>query len=157
MKFITMLLFFLLPFPLTAGNGDCPSTPDGIKKAIESHIRKIRADEYCNARTVKTEGSITIAVYTAEGSCEGFSKKAKAGTCSNDWVRYMIGSINDKIIGPLIVGGKGDLTDDKLIILENTIELSGLSIGPNDSMCCPSKPKTKIFKFSQGGFSEIKP
>jgi hypothetical protein len=63
----------------------------------------------------------------------------------------MIGSINDKIIGPLIVGGKGDLTDDKLIILENTIELSGLSIGPNDSMCCPPSPKQKYSNFHKGG------
>jgi len=39
----------------------------------------------------------------------------------------------------------------------NSVELIGLSIGPNDPLCCPSIPQTKKFKFSQNGFKEIKP
>jgi hypothetical protein len=156
MKISVITLFLLLLFHGAVAE-ECPPTPDNVKKAIENHIRKIRAYEYCKARAVKTEGNITIAVYTAEGACEGFSKKAKAGTCSNNWERHMIGSINGKIIGSISVGGKGDLSDNEIKISNDTAELIGLTIGPNDPMCCPSVPQTKKFNFSQGRFSEIKP
>jgi len=154
---IIATIFALLLFSFHAAAEECPPTPEGVKRAIENHIKKLRADEYCKARTVKTEGNVTIAIYTAEGACEGFSKKAKAGTCSSNWVRYMVGSINGKVIGPIKVGGKGDLTDSGMNITDSTVELTGLTLGPSDPLCCPSVPKTKNFKFSQSGFSESKP
>jgi len=136
--------------------GECPPTPENIDKAINSHIRKIRASEYCPARSIKSENGTVIVVYTAEGEC-GEDKESTPGTCSNNWVRYMVGSISGRIIGPIKVGGKGDLSDSEIKIEGNIVEIAGLTIGPNDAMCCPSVPKTKKYEFSKNGFKEIQP
>ena len=69
----------------------------------------------------------------------------------------MVGSLNGKIIGPVIVGGKGGLADNEIKIKGNIVELVGLTIGPNDALCCPSVPSSKRFGFSENGFKEIKP
>jgi hypothetical protein len=74
MKIFTTFLFLVL-LSLNAAAKECPPTPDTIKKAINNHILQIRADEYCKARAVKTEGNITMAVYTAEGACDGLSPR----------------------------------------------------------------------------------
>ena len=136
--------------------GECPPTPPNIDKAINSHIQKIRASEYCPARSIKSENGIAIAVYTAEGAC-GDDKETAPGACSNNWVRYMIGSIRGTIIGPIEVGGKGDLSDREIRIEGNIGELVGLTIGPDDALCCPSVPKTKKYEFSKNGFKKIQP
>jgi hypothetical protein len=154
MKLIVTIFTILIS--LSAMAEECPATPGNIKKAIDKHVRKIRAAEYCAARSIKIEGENAIAVYTAEGAC--FSdKESTAGACGNHWERYMVGSINGKTIGPIEVGSKDSFSDSEMKLAGNSVELIGLSIGPNDPLCCPSIPQTKKFKFSQNGFKEIKP
>jgi hypothetical protein len=155
MKTMVIILAAIL-ISFNAMAEECPATPDNIKKAIKNHVRKIRAVEYCAARSIEIEGKNAIAVYTAEGAC--FSdKKSTAGACGNHWERYMVGSINEKTIGPIEVGGKDSFSDSEMKLAGNTVELIGFSIGPNDPLCCPSIPQTKKFEFSQNGFKEIKP
>lgn len=156
MKVITAILALIL-LSSNAPANECPPTPNNIRAAIQDHIQKIRAAEYCRARVVETGGNITVAVYTAEGACLGSTRGEAAGTCSNDWARYMVGAIDGKIIGPIKVGGKGDITDSEIRVSDNTVELTGVTMGPNDPMCCPSVPSRKLFRFSHEGFSEIKP
>ncbi|OGR05388.1 MAG: hypothetical protein A2511_00415 [Deltaproteobacteria bacterium RIFOXYD12_FULL_50_9] len=155
MKTITSILLALL-VPLTTVAGECPPAPNTIEKAINEHIQKIRASEYCPARSIQSQNDTIIAVYTAEGEC-GEDKETPPGACSVNWVRYMVGSLNGKIIGPVIVGGKGGLADNEIKIKGNIVELVGLTIGPNDALCCPSVPSSKRFGFSENGFKEIKP
>ena len=149
-------MFTLILMSFNAVAEECPITPDNITEAIENHIREIRASEYCPGRSIRTDGVNTIVVYTAEGACDPEEESA-AGLCGNHWERYMIGSINGKIIGPIEVGRKGELSDKEIKITGNLIELTGLAIQPKDSFCCPSLPQTKKFEFSQDGFNEIKP
>ena len=73
----------------------------------------------------------------------------------NNWIRYMVALSGGRTTRPLEVGGKGDLSDTSTIISEGVIEVTGLSFGPGDSMCCPSVPKTKEFRISPSGLSQI--
>ncbi|MEF2249504.1 hypothetical protein [Ralstonia solanacearum] len=157
MKLLAAISFPLLVLPLDALAGSCPVVPAQITKAIRQHIITLQASEYCAGRTVKTENGITVAIYTAEGACAGENPRAKPGTCSNNWARYMVALSGRRITPPVEVGGKGDLADRDVKISDGTIEVSGLSIGPNDSMCCPSVPGKKTFKISPSGLSEIRP
>jgi hypothetical protein len=43
---IIATIFALLLFSFHAAAEECPPTPDGVKRAIENHINKLRADEY---------------------------------------------------------------------------------------------------------------
>jgi hypothetical protein len=135
---------------------ECPPMVAHIEKAINNHIQKIRASEYCEARSIKSGDGITVVIYTAEGAC-GNNKKSPPGTCSNNWVRYMVGSIDGRIIGPVRVGGKGDLSDNEIKLKGNNIEIVGHTIGPKDALCCPSVPKTKKYEVSVNGLKEIRP
>lgn len=155
MKFLAAM-FSLLVLPLGALAGSCPVAPTEIEKAIRQHITTQRATEYCGARTVKAEGDITVAIYTAEGACAALNPRAKPGTCSNNWVRYMVALSGQRVTPPVEVGGKGGLTDTSVKISEGTVEVSGLSLGPNDPMCCPSVPETKKFQVSPSGLSEVR-
>lgn len=150
-------IFFLLVPPPSALAGSCPAAPVEIEKAIRQHIVTLRAVEYCAARTVKNEGGITVAIYTAEGACASLSSQAKPGTCSNNWVRYMIALSSQPVTAPVEVGGKGGLNDTGVKISEGIIEVNGLSPGPNDPLCCPSVPETKRFKLSPSGLGQVRP
>ena len=83
-------IFPLLLLPLDALAGSCPAAPVQIENAIRQHITRLGATEYCDARRVKTENGITVAIYTAEGVCAGQNSHDEPGTCSNNWVRYII-------------------------------------------------------------------
>ncbi len=148
-RLIAMLSLLVLSLDVLAGG--CPAAPAKIEKAIQQHMITLRATEYCEARTVKTEHGITVAIYTAEGACAGQDPQAQPGTCSNNWVRYMVVRANQKITPPVEVGGKGGMTDTGVRISSGTIEVKGRSLGPKDSMCCPSVPETKTFKISPSG------
>ena len=150
-------IFLLLLIPSVALAGSCPAAPEQIKKAIRQHIVRLRATEYCDARKVKTEHGITVAIYTAEGACAAQNLRAEPGTCSNNWVRYMVVLSGQRITLPVAVGGKSGFSDMRVEISRGIIDVSGLSVGPNDSMCCPSVPTTKKFKISPSGLSEIRP
>ncbi|MEF9387163.1 hypothetical protein V4890_16290 [Ralstonia solanacearum species complex bacterium KE056] len=156
MKLLTAM-FPLLVLPLDALAGSCPATPAKIEKAIRQHIVTLRAAEYCDARTVKAEDGVTVAIYTAEGACATLDPRAKPGTCSNNWVRYMVALSGQRITPPIKVGGKGGLTATGIRISNGTVEVSGLSLGPQDSTCCPSVPETKKFRISPSGLSEVRP
>ncbi|TRW89492.1 hypothetical protein [Candidatus Methylobacter oryzae] len=156
MKILGAILFLLtLSFAVAAE--ECPSTPPKIDKAIRRHVSKLRAAEYCEARTVKAEGGITVAIYTAEGACAGFNARSKPGTCSNNWSRYMVVLAGQCVTPPIEVGSKGDLSDTGVEISEGIIKITGLVVGPNDAMCCPSVPEARRFKFSQARLSRIRP
>ncbi|HKA77224.1 MAG TPA: hypothetical protein VKD19_08965 [Pseudolabrys sp.] len=150
-------MFFILVFPLGALAESCPAAPAAIEKAIRQHIATLRATEYCGARTVKAKGNITVAIYTVEGACAALNPRAKPGTCSNNWVRYIVALSGQRVTPPVEVGGKGGLTDTGVKISEGVVEVSGLSLGPSDPMCCPSVPQTKMFKISSSGLSEVRP
>ncbi len=156
MKYFVAIFFFLMP-PLIASAGSCPAAPVEIEKAIRQHIVTLRAVEHCAARTVKDEGGITVAIYTAEGACANLSSKAKSGTCSNNWVRYMVALSGRQVTAPVEVGRKGGLSDTSVKVSGRVIDVNGLSLGPNDSMCCPSVPETKRFKLSPSGLSQVRP
>lgn len=149
--------FFFLAFPLGALAGSCPPAPAEIEKAIRQHIATLRATEYCGARKVTAEGGITVAIYTAEGACAALNPRAKPGTCSNNWVRYMVALSGQRVMLPVEVGGKGRLAVTGVKISQDIVEVNGLSRGPNDAMCCPSVPQTKMFKVSSSGLSEVRP
>lgn len=146
-------LVVLLPVGAHADGG--PTTPVQVENAIRHHIASLRAVEYPEARRVTAVEGTTVAIYTAEGACAGFSLRAKPGTCSNNWVRYMVALSGGRTTRPLEVGGKGDLSDTSTTISEGVIEVTGLSFGPGDSMCCPSVQKTKEFRISPSGLSQI--
>jgi len=157
MKNITMFIISIgLLISQFVSAEECPPTAAHIEKAINGHIQKIRAIEYCEARSIRSEDEIIVALYTAEGECRN-NKKSPPGTCSNNWSRYMIGSIKGRIIGPVKIGGKGDLSDNAIRLKGNNVEIDGLTIGPKDALCCPSIPKKKKFLISVNGFKEIKP
>jgi hypothetical protein len=151
------VIFPLLVLSCDALAGGCPAAPAQIEKVIRQHIVTLRATEYCEARRVKTENGITVAIYTAEGACTAINPRAKPGTCSNNWVRYMVALSGQRITPPVKVGGKGGLSDTGVKISDGLIEVIGLTVGPADSMCCPSVPETKIFKISPSGLSEVRP
>lgn len=156
MKYLTAL-FSLLVFPLSVLAGSCPAAPVEIEKAIRQHLTTLRAAEYCGARTVKAEGGLIVAIYTAEGACAALNPRAKPGTCSNNWVRYMVALSGQRVTPPVEIGGKGGLTDTGVKVSDGMVEVTGLSFGPNDSTCCPSVPETKRFKVSPSGLSEVRP
>lgn len=150
-------IFSLLVFPLGAQAGSCPAVPVEIEKAIRHHMATLRATEYCGARTVKAEGGITVAIYSAEGACAALNSRAKPGTCLNNWVRYMVALSGERVTPPVEIGGRGSLTDTGIKISGGIVEVNGLSLGPNDALCCPSVPQTKMFKVSSSGLSEVRP
>lgn len=146
----------LLVLPLGALAGSCPVAPAQIEKAIGQHVAALRATEYCDARTVKTENGVTVAIYTAEGACAELNARAKPGTCSNNWVRYMVALSGRRVTPPVEIGGKGGFMDVGVTISDREIEVRGLSLGPNDPICCPTLPVTKKFEVSPSGLSEIR-
>jgi hypothetical protein len=152
---IAIVLLLVLPVDAMAGSPTAASAQ--IEKAIHKHIIKLRATEYRDARTVQAEDGIVVAMYTVEGTCAGLNPRAKPGTCSNNWVRYMVALSGHRITPPVVIGGKGGLSDTGVKISDGIIEVSGLSAGPNDAVCCPSVPETKSFKFSRSGLSEVRP
>jgi hypothetical protein len=105
MKLLTAI-FPLLFLPLDALAGRCPAAPVQIENAIRQHITRLGATEYCDARRVKTENGITLAIYTAEGACAGQNSHDEPGTCSNNWVRYMVALSGPRVTPPVEVGGK---------------------------------------------------
>lgn len=149
-------VFSLLLFPLGALAASCPVAPAPIEKAIHRHIDTLRATEYCDARRVKTEDGVTVAIYTAEGACAGVDPRGQPGTCSVNWVRYMVALAGRRVTPPVEVGGKGGLTDVGVEISDGIIEVKGLSVGPNDPLCCPTLPATKKFKLSPSGLTEVR-
>ena len=94
----------------------------------------MRATEYCEARTVKSDGKLSVVIYTAEGAC-GSDSKEEPGTCSSTWFRFMVGERNGKIIGTEQIGGKFDFSDRKIRISGNVVEISGLTLGDKDAFC----------------------
>jgi hypothetical protein len=154
MKFLA-ITFFVTLLQATAHAGGDANASAQVENAIHRHITRLRAIEYREARRVTTVNGTTVAIYTAEGACEGFDLQATPGTCSNNWVRYMIAISGNRTTLPLEVGGKGDLSDTKTTISEGVIEISGLSFSPGDSLCCPSVPKTKKYQITPSGLSQI--
>jgi hypothetical protein len=156
MKIISLIILLIT----ISNNGwaeDCPTLPIEIQNAIEQHISNLKAFEYCNARKLKSEKGITIAIYTAEGACVDLDPQAAPGTCSNKWVRYIVSLKDKKVSQPIEVGEKGGFSDQNIKISSKTIELRGLSNGKNDPLCCPSIPTTKKFKITQSGLIETHP
>ena len=154
---LLVAIVLLLVLPLDAIAGIRTATPAQIEKAIHQHVAKLRATEYRDARTVKAESGIVVAIYTVEGACAGLSLRAKPGTCSNNWVRYMVALSGHRVTPPVVVGGNGGFSDAGVKISDGLIEISGRSAGPNDAVCCPSVPETKRFKISASGLSEVRP
>ena len=148
-----LLVGFVIPFSALAGQ--CPATPGQIEKSIHHHIDSLRASEYCRARSVKVEHGVAVAIYTAEGACAGIDPNAGPGTCSNDWVRYMVVRSGGRLTQPIAIGGKGFFTGTSIEIRQDTIEVHGLSWGPNDAMCCPQTPQTKKFAFDHSRLHEV--
>lgn len=154
MRLLTICVLLFVSF---RGNADsCPVVPENLAKAISYHIASIRADEYCEARHLTGNARITIVIYTAEGACGG-DVADEPGSCSVNWVRYMLGFYKGKILGPIAIGGKGSLTDNSIEVSENAVEIKGLVPGKNDPLCCPSVQASKFYSFSENGFKEILP
>ena len=145
-----VVLFLVAIHCCNAFAQDCPETPFQIAKAIQLNVAHLRAAEYCRARVLATEGSITAVVYTAEGACQGFNSSEVSGTCTNQWDRYLVALVEGHVTPPVKVGGKGGLLDQKMSLSNGVVEITGLTIGPNDPMCCPTVPLTKRFKISAG-------
>ena len=154
MRVVMIALMVLLAF--TANAEECPSIPSALQQAMTRHVTKIRAEEYCPGRVLKSNGELSVLIYTAEGAC-GDDTTQEPGTCSVTWVRYMVGLYKGKIVAPIIVGGKGDLCDKKVSISKGIVTVSGLEVGPSDAFCCPSVPAKKMFKVSEGHFVEVTP
>ena len=149
MKVISIIICFLFQaFNVSAD--DCIAVPKPLAQEITNHLEKIRAGEYCPATILQTNEKTTVVVFTAEGPCFNQINETP-GSCGNNWVSYMVGSVNGKIFSPIRVGGKGGLSIKDIKIIENNVELSGLSVGKNDSLCCPSVPTTTTFEIPQGG------
>jgi hypothetical protein len=155
MKVIAIIACFLfLAFDVSAD--DCIVVPEPLAKEIASHLEKIRAGEYCAATILQSNEKTTIVIFTAEGPC--FNQVTeRPGSCGNNWLSYMVGSVNGKVFSPIKVGGKGGLSIRSVKIIENKVELSGLSIGKNDGLCCPSVPTTTTLEIPQGGVSVANP
>jgi hypothetical protein len=154
MKRIAMVLLLAASLPVAAG--ECPRVPKAIEAAIAEHIEALRATEYCEARTVKSDGKLSVVIFTAEGACGGDSKE-KPGTCSSTWDRFMVGERKGKIIGPDQIGGKFDFSDKKVRISGNVVEISGLTPGADDAFCCPTVPASRKYKISTDGFEQVSP
>ena len=154
MKFLVDLVL-LLVLPLDAIAGIRTAVPAQIEQAIHQHVIKLRATEYRDARTVKAENGIVVAIYTVEGACAGLNLRAKPGTCSNNWVRYMVALSDHRVTPPVAVGGNGGFSDTAVKVSDGIVEISGRSAGPNDAVCCSSVPEIKRFKISASGLSEI--
>lgn len=154
MKRIAMGLLFAASLPVAAE--ECPRIPKAIEAAIADHIEALRATEFCEARNVKSDGKLSVVIFTAYGAC-GSDSKEEPGTCSSVWFRFMVGERNGKIIGPDEIGSKFDFSDRKIRISGNVVEISGLSPGPNDGFCCPSVPASRKYKVSKDGFEQILP
>lgn len=144
-------LVVLLPVGAHADGG--PTTPVQVENAIRHHIASLRAVEYPEARKVTAVEGTTVAIYTAEGACAGFSLRAKPGTCSNNWVRYMVALSGGRTTRPLEVGGKGDLSDTSTTISEGVIEVTGLSFGLETQCAAPQCQKRKSFGFLRQGLA----
>ena len=154
MKRIAISFLFAASFSVVAE--ECPSIPKNLENAVIQHIQTIRASEYCEARSVQSNKTLSVVIYTAEGEC-GSNSKEEPGTCSVNWVRYMVGEYNGKIIGPVSIGGKGNLSDTQVKISGGVVEISGLTIGANDALCCPSVSASKKYRVAENGFQEILP
>ncbi|MEO6973241.1 MAG: hypothetical protein ABI135_07485 [Rhodoferax sp.] len=151
------LLFFLLALAAFGANAkDCAAVPAPLKQAMIQHISSIRADEYCAARTFKTDGEISVLIYTAEGACYKDTSQ-KPGTCSTNWVRYMVGEYKDRPVEPVVVGGNGGLEDRQVTISHGVIKINGFTVGSSDPLCCPTVPAVKTFKVSGGRFVVVPP
>jgi hypothetical protein len=125
-------IFPLLLLPLDALAGNCPAAPAQIDKAIQQHITRLGATEYCDARRVKTENGITVTIFTAEGACAAQNPRDEPGTCSNNWVRYMVALLGQRVTPPVEVGGKSGFSDTAVRISNGIIQVNGLSVGPNE-------------------------
>jgi hypothetical protein len=139
-KFICVLLL-----TVNASADDCIVVPKPLAKEITKHLGKIRAGEYCPATILQSNEKITIVIFTAEGPCFNQINETP-GSCGNNWVSYMVGSVNGKIFPPIKVGGKGGLSIERVKIINSKVELSGLSKGKDDGFCCPSVQTTTTFE-----------
>jgi len=153
---VTLKLFFGLLLTANAVAEQCIEFPALIEKAVNAHISEIRAAEYCKARKLTSENDFYVAIYTAEGQCLN-DLNFPSGSCGNQWYQYMIGLVGHKVIGPIAVGGKGGLSAKEILIQKNVIYVSGAAIGPNDPLCCPTVSTTKLFNYSQDGFTKVQP
>lgn len=149
-----LLASLLATVALTAKADNCPLVSPLLQKAMLQHIAHIRADEYCPARSVKSEGNLSVLIYTAEGACNG-NRAQQPGTCSNDWVRYMVGENKGRLLAPVIVGGKGRFEDDTISLAKGLIKISGLAAGKSDASCCPGTSAVRTFRVSEGRFVEV--
>lgn len=151
---------FLLPListaALSANAASCPAAPASLKNIMVQHIVEIRANEYCEARVFKASEGLSILIYTAEGAC-GKEKIETPGTCSTNWVIYMVGEHQDVPIGPVVVGGKGFYEEKQVSIFNGVVKITGLTYGRSDPLCCPTIPAVKFFKVSDGRFVQVKP
>jgi len=151
------LIFFLLAAAAFGASAkDCSPVPAALKNAMLQHISSIRADEYCAARTFKADSELSVLIYTAEGACDK-DRSQKRGTCSTNWVRYMVGEYKGKPIEPVVVGGKGGLEDRRVTLSKGVIKISGLTVGNSDPLCCPTVPAVETFKVSGGRFVVVPP
>ncbi|QYD72954.1 hypothetical protein KZJ38_25070 [Paraburkholderia edwinii] len=130
---LLVAIVVLLMIPLDAIAGTRTAAPAEIEKAIRQHVIKLQATEYRDARTVIAQNGIVVVIYTIEGACAGINPRAKPGTCSNNWVRYMVALSNHRITPPAAIGGNGGLSDTGVKISDGIIEVSGISAGPNDA------------------------
>ncbi len=153
MKIVVKSLCFLLVATAAVAN-ECISPSSNIEQAIDLYLKDIRAVEYCPARKIQTNGELTLITFNVEGPCFG-DIASPPGSCGNNWLSYMLGSINGDIIKPIKIGGKGSFSIEKIKITKNIIELSGLSTGHDDALCCPSVFTTKLFELKNNSFNEI--
>ena len=152
-----VLLFLLLAATAFGVNAKgCSLVPASLKKTMLQHIARIRADEYCAARTFKADRELSVLIYTAEGACDD-DKSQKPGTCSTNWVRYMVGEYKGRPVGPVAVGGKGGLQDKQVTLSNGVVKISGLTVGSFDPLCCPTVQAAKTFRVSGGRFVEVSP
>lgn len=153
LRLLVASIFFI---SLQAAGDNCPELPQSIETAIFKHINKIRAYEYCDARLIESSHNRTIVIYTAEGECNE-STEQPPGSCSNNWARYMIGEYSGRLIAPVLIGGKGNFTDHEIMSTGNEIKISGVTVGSEDGLCCPTVPQTKAFRVADNGFEEFFP
>jgi tRNA U34 2-thiouridine synthase MnmA/TrmU len=153
---LRVLLASISIFSLSVAASECPELSQALEQAVTQHIHEIRASEYCKARLIQSNQSISIVIYTAEGQCNS-STVQPAGSCSNNWVRYMAGVSKGSILAPVLVGGKGNFTDQKITITGNNVTISGVTLGEHDGLCCPTVPQTKSYKVTKNGFVEFFP
>ena len=153
---VLLVTLLAVAVPRIAFAADCPAAPAALVDSIQSHIHALEAAEDCDARRVKEENGLAVVIYTAEGACAQTDPGATPGSCSNNWVRYMVAMSGSRITSPVQVGGKGGLTDMSIRFRNGTIEVVGLSVGPSDAMCCPSVHETKRFRIVGSSLRELR-